>query len=274
MSSDGNIKKLREWLNSNPTIQELKSKAKELGLKVKRMMKKREVIKLMENYIKKQEKMNEMENKVKPSSNSSPSHPTPEKQKSIKNPEQEEIIIPETYNKDKLILMPVNPNWIHLYWDFSDDTRKILSNLPQGTRIFLRIYDVTYIEFNGNNAHRTYEIPVDIGIQKNYYLNVPMPNADYLAELGYVTRDGRFVAVLRSNLCRTPSNSPSQSTRERWLDIRKKRKIVTPSDGPVVKEVERIAGSIFKLEKEIYKTLSGKSSRWQLISILRSGRGI
>lgn len=274
MSRERNYEKLKKWLDSGPTIQELKSKAKDLGLKVKRMMKKREVIKLLENYIKKLEKLEKMQNETKASSASSASSNLGPSQKDQKTSEELTPEIPKTYEKDKLVLMPVNPNWIHAYWDFSKNTREILENLPDGSRIFLRIYDVTFIQFNGNNAHRTFEIPINLNIQKNYYFNVPMPNADYLAELGYVTKDGRFVTLFRSNVCKTPSNSPSQSSRERWMDIRKKRKIVTPSDGPVIKEVERIAGSIFGLEKEISKALSGHSFSWQLVSIFRSGRGL
>jgi len=271
MSGERNYEKLKKWLETGPTIQELKSKAKDLGLKVKRMMKKREVVKLFKNYIKKLEKLEKLQNESTASSASSTSKPSQERLRPSGESTPE---IPQTYEKDKLILMPVNPNWIHAYWDFSKSTREILENFPEGTRVFLRIYDVTFIQFNGNNAHRTFEIPINLNLQKNYYFNVPMPNADYLAELGYVTKDGRFVSLLKSNVCRTPSNSPSQSTRERWMDIRKKRKIVTPSDGPVIREVERIAGSVFGFEKEISKALSGHSLDWQLVSIFRSGRGI
>jgi len=271
MSSERNYKKLKQWLESGPTIQELKSKAKDLGLKVKRMMKKREVIKLFEKYLKSLEKLEEMENK---SLNSLPSSSSKSSQEEQKPPKESIPEIPQTYEKDKLVLMPVNPTWLHVYWDFSQNTKEIIKNLPKGTRFVLRIYDVTFIQFNGNNAHRTFEILINLEHQKNYYFNVPMPNADYLAELGFVTKDGRFMPLLRSNVCRTPSNSPSQSTRERWLDIRKQRKVVTPSDGPVIKEVERIAGSVFKLEREISKSLSGHSLDWQLVSFFRSGRGI
>ncbi|QTA37719.1 DUF4912 domain-containing protein [Thermosipho ferrireducens] len=268
MSKKNEVTQLKDWLNTNPTIQELKKMAKDLGLRVKRMMKKREVIKLFEQYIE------ELENREKsPSSSSSQIKPSYEKE--IKPLERKEITLPETYGKDKLILMPVNPNWIHIYWDFSIRTQKILSDLPYGSRTALRIYDVTYIRFDGNNAHRTFELIVDVRKTKNYYFNVPMPDANYLAELGYITKDRRFVPLLRSNVCKTPANSPSPSSRERWLDIRKKRKIVTPSQGPVIKEIEHVAGSMFGINREIiHQAVSGEGMLWQLISILRSGRGI
>lgn len=259
---DGNLEKLKKWLDSNPTIQELKSQARNLGLKVKRMMKKREVIKLIEGYI---DQMQELQEIQRPSSANSANNVKEDQE--IK--QEEDIKLPESYNKNKLVVLPVNPNWLHVYWDLSEKTSESLMNLPNGFRIVLRIYDVTFIDFNGNNAHRTFEISIDLRTMKNYYVNVPMPNADYLAELGYVSPDGEFHPIIRSNLCKTPPNSPSQSTRERWLDIRKKRKIVTPSDGVLVKEVETIPGSIFN-----NNPLSKEESIWQLFSRLRSGRGM
>lgn len=258
-----NLERLKEWLESNPTIQELKNQAKNLGLKVKRMMKKRDVIKLIENYISQAQQIQDLE---KPSSVTSQKESLNTQKNN--NDTKEDIILPETYNKDKLVLMPVNPNWIHAYWDFSKQTLNTLKNLPNGFRIVLRLYDVTFIEFNGNNAHRTFEISIDINSTRKYYINVPMPNADYLAELGYISPDGEFHSILRSNLCKTPPNSPSSSTRERWLDIRKKRKIVTPSDGVLVKEIETIPGSMFNAPQ------SKNELVWELFSRLRSGRGI
>ncbi|ABR30208.1 hypothetical protein SU69_01765 [Thermosipho melanesiensis] len=259
---DENVEKLKEWLSEKRTIQELKAMAKNLGLKVKRMMKKKEVIKLLESYIKQNEEIKKLE---RPSSSTSASDSIKKEDKLSK----EELYLPKSYNKNKLVLMPVNPNWLHAYWDYTKETFETLNKLPKEYRIVLRIYDVTFIEFTGNNAHRTFEIRITPNM-RNYYINVPIPNADYLAEIGYITPDGNFYSLIRSNVCKTPPNSPSNSTREKWLDLRKKRKIVTPSDGVLVKEVETIPGSIFKIEE-----IQNKSEQiWELFSKLRSGRGI
>ncbi|APT71891.1 hypothetical protein BG95_02790 [Thermosipho sp. 1063] len=255
--NDTNLEKLKNWLREERTIQELKATAKKLGLKVKRMMKKKEVTKLIENYIIQNEKIKTFER---------PSSATSATLQEKKETQEPEIDLPKSYNKNRLVLMPVNPNWIHAYWDFNYETLENIKKLPKEYKLVLRVYDVTFIEFNGKNAHRTFEIRLNIDM-KNYYINVPMPNADYLSEIGYITPDGSFYPLIRSNVCKTPPNSPSNSTRERWLDIRKKRKIVTPSEGILVKEVETIPGSLFKSE-------SKNELVWELFSRLRSGRGM
>ena len=113
---DGNIEKLKKWLDSNPTIQELKSQARILGLKVKRMMKKREVIKLIEGYINQMQELQEIQ---RPSSANSVNNV--KEDQDIK--QEKDIKLPESYNKNKLVVLPLNPNWLHVYCDLSDKTR-------------------------------------------------------------------------------------------------------------------------------------------------------
>lgn len=215
------------WLDTNPKIQDLKKFAKQLGVRLRKSMRKREVIRAIKDFLDKET----IETR---SSATSPDTKVEER----KVEEVKEL--PKTYNKDKLVLLPVNPNWLFAYWDMSSETRKIVENLKSGSSVVLRIHDVTYIIFDGKNAHRTFEAYVDVRYTNNYYINVPTPNADYLAELGYKTPYGEFVPLMRSNVVRTPSNSPSPSNRERWYDLRRKRKSVSPSKGIVIKPVERV----------------------------------
>ncbi|MGC9795738.1 DUF4912 domain-containing protein [Fervidobacterium riparium] len=260
------VQELEKWLSEERTIQELKSKAKELGLTVKKQMTKSDVRKLIERYVERVKAVQpEDTTSQRPSSaTSTVQQVTPTKAM----PAKEDISIPETYNKDRLVAMPVNPNWIHLYWDFSDANREFLKS-HQVRKVVLRVYDVTFIEFDGTNAHRTFEINVDINHMKNYYINVPMPGAHYLAEIGYYDQEGKYKFILRSNLCKTPVNSPSQSTRERWMDLRKRRRIVMPSSGMLTPVVERIGGSVQGLEHLFRISSVGSISFIQL-----SGKGM
>ncbi|MGC9771170.1 DUF4912 domain-containing protein [Fervidobacterium islandicum] len=259
------VKHLEEWLSQERTIQELKAKAKELGLAVKKQMTKNDVRKLIERYVERVKTVQPEEpSQSKPSSSTSSSG-----QPSLTSqPVREDISIPENYNKDKLVAMPVNPFWIHVYWDLSPANREFLRS-HEVRKVVLRVYDVTFIEFDGTNAHRTFEVNIDVSSLKNYYMNVPMPGAHYLAELGYYDSNGNYKHLFRSNLCRVPVNSPSQSTRERWLDLRKRRRIVMPSEGMLTPIVERIGGSIQGLE-HLFRISSAGS-----ISVIRlSGKGM
>ncbi len=255
------LRKLKEWLQEERTIQELKNMAKQLDLPVKKQMKKQEVRKLIERYIERAE--------IAVRSDVSSSLPSSGTFQEVKEqPKKEDISLPQTYQKDKLVMMPINPYWYYLYWDFSPSNSTFVQTIG---RIVLRVYDVTFIEFDGTNAHRTFEIPLSHGV-RNYYINLPMPGAHYLAEIGYYDESGQYRSLLRSNLCRGLVNSPSQSTRERWLDLRKHRRIVVPSVGMLTQIVERVPGSVQGIES-LFRISSVSSGNLWFTSFI-SGKGI
>ncbi len=222
-----------DWLQTNPTIQQLRKKAKELGIRIKRRMRKREILKILRD---------ELEKRLSQATER-PSSMTGVAEERKERIEKEEPELPKSYGKDKLVLMPVNPHWLHAYWDFSPETLEKIENLPAGSEIVLRLHDVTYIIFDGTNSHRTFEVGVDVRYTSNYYFNIPTSGADYLLELGYKTPDGRFVVLMRSNICKAPKDSPSNSTKERWIDLRTKKKRVSPAGDVLVKPVEKVLGS-------------------------------
>lgn len=216
---------LLRWLDSSPPIQELKKFAKSMGLRVRKAMKKRDVIRIIRERLEESERVS--------------STPIPFTTLSVSIPH---IELPKTYNKDKLVLMPVNPRLAFVYWDLSENTRNLLSQKVREGKAIIRLYDVSFVSFNGKNAHRTFEYRLDENTlnAKNFYFNVPSPKAVYLSEMGYLEGEV-FVSVLRSNLVRTPSDSPSSSSRERWIDLRSKRRWVSISKGSLIKPVEKLS---------------------------------
>ncbi|MCL4408251.1 MAG: DUF4912 domain-containing protein [Thermotogae bacterium] len=147
------------------------------------------------------------------------------------------ISLPVSYFKDKFCGLEVNPNWIHFYWDFSP---KNLEIIKEHSNLVLRVYDVTYIEFNGINAHRTFEMEIDEKMKK-YYVFVPQSGADYIAEIGY-KENNRFVPLLRSNLVSTPPSSAKIAQMELWMDLRSKRKFTEMSPSRKVLRIEKLVG--------------------------------
>jgi len=204
---------LEIFLSQNPTIQQAKALARKLGLKVKKRMKKNEVFKLLEDFAK--------------------SLASEKKHEPVQPREARENELPQSYGSDKLVLLSVNPNLVYAYWDLSDET---LSKLSRQKELVLRLYDVTYVVFDGTNAHRIFEAGVHLSMTRNYYFHVPMANADHVAELGFKV-EGNFVPVLRSNVAHTPSNTPSTSVRQRWC-IKGKRTVRVGE--PPLKPIERI----------------------------------
>lgn len=215
---------LLKWLESSPSIQELKKFAKSMGLRVKKAMKKRDVIRIIRERLEECEHVSSTS--VPFTTLSSNTH----------------VELPKTYNRDKLVLMPVNPHLAFVYWDLSENVRNTLLQKAKEGKAILRLYDVSFVMFNGKNAHRTFEHRLDENTlnAKNFYFHVPSSKAVYLSEMGYLEGE-EFVPVLRSNAAKVPSDSPSLSSRERWVDLRSRRRWVSVSRGSLVKPVEKLS---------------------------------
>ncbi|MEZ5581875.1 MAG: DUF4912 domain-containing protein [Candidatus Competibacteraceae bacterium] len=101
--------------------------------------------------------------------------------------------------QDFIVLNMVHPRLGHAYWfvqQKSVDALKLNAVFQQAERV-LRVYDVTDVDFDGNNAHRFF----DMDIQQwagNYYFDVDHTARTYLAEVGLRSRNGAFKALVRS----------------------------------------------------------------------------
>lgn len=230
--------KIISIINSNPQMAEVRKIASILGIKLKRNMKKIEIIHTIKEKLSIQTKSSQSpKNSVKTSFSSSSTKTSPfPKERESKRGSDKISELPETYNKDKLVCLPVNPHLIHIYWDFSAET---LEKLKEAKDIKLRVYDVTYIIFNGKNAHRTFEVGIDPTKIKNYYFNVPNARANYIAEIGY-KGSSEFIPVLRSNLVETPPNGPGNLEEEVWVDLKTLRKSKERSQGMILRPIEKL----------------------------------
>ncbi len=219
------ISEIMEIMESEPKIHELRKIAKRMGISFQRKIKKSELIIRVNREISKN-KFREVAELRNISS------------KGSENVDLSKEIIPEkipdlkqTYGKDKIVALPVNPEWIYFYWDFSNQTKNLLEEINEKKlKSVLRVYDVTYIIFNRNNAHKSwdYELNADT---RNYYINVPFADASYIAEIGYIDEKGEFIPVLRSNSVHTPPRNFSSRTEERWLELDSGYKFSQASEG-------------------------------------------
>ncbi|MFZ3588152.1 DUF4912 domain-containing protein [Bacillus sp. DJP31] len=120
---------------------------------------------------------------------------------------------PSSYNLDMMCAMVKNATTIYTYWELSSIKKSFLEHhfgqewsfLPK----FLKVYDVTSLVFNGQNAHFECEIPLPEMIN-NWFITELEPNRTYIADLGIKTDQGAFFTILRSNSIETPRNSPNQ----------------------------------------------------------------
>lgn len=139
--------------------------------------------------------------------------------------------LPFRYGVTELIALPVDPFMVYVYWEVTPEAiaaaRQALGAAWEGSAHVLRAYDVAWIEFDGTNAHHQFDLDVqgDVG---NWYVHLWSPEQTLLFEIGWRSRDGRFVAAARSNLVRTPRNAPGEGGEERWMTVKDGRIVTTP----------------------------------------------
>ncbi|MFB6364377.1 DUF4912 domain-containing protein [Paenibacillus elgii] len=118
--------------------------------------------------------------------------------------------LPDRYEKDLLHLMVRDAHTLFVYWEVGNRKRWLCSQhfecdwgvLPK----VLRVYDVTGVYFNGNNAHRHFDIETTPEADRWYIYGVSADTV-WTVDFGVYTIRRQFVPLLRSGAVRTPRDS-------------------------------------------------------------------
>lgn len=132
--------------------------------------------------------------------------------------------LPETYGNTEACLLPRDPNWMFIYWEITENSKKNICR-EHGQDVFekskhvIRVHDVTGIDgFNGNNSHGYFDIPIMLSA-RNWYINVQESGKSYCCEIGLVFPDGRFISIVRTNVVTLPTGRVSDITDEKWMAV-------------------------------------------------------
>ncbi|GMT41720.1 MAG: hypothetical protein IEMM0002_0131 [bacterium] len=126
---------------------------------------------------------------------------------------------PERYEDDRMVAFARDPFWLFSFWDINPETRRRVaerSGLNGSGGLSLRVYDITGIYFNGQNANSYFDIDVN-AIIGNWYVNVPRDGRVYCMEVGLKDASGGFFMLSRSNPVAVPRASVSDRIDEEWM---------------------------------------------------------
>ncbi len=143
--------------------------------------------------------------------------------------------VSDSYNETYMRAMPRDPEWLFVYWEISESTRKSLSG-KMGNAAFetskklLRLCDVTDIDYNGSNAQRYIDIEININAN-NWYVHVPESGRAYIVECGFLTSDGKFYLAVRSNVVNVPHYGLSAVQDQEWTTAGTDELIGMSADG-------------------------------------------
>ena len=131
---------------------------------------------------------------------------------------------PQNYGTSRLRLLVKDPLSIYAYWQLPQDLVRLLSGRLSkeeidSSRLVLRMYDVTLINFDGTNANSYFDTEVGFSTT-NWYIKLWLDNISYIAELGLLIKDGKFFALVRSNQAHTPRAGYSPRSEQIWMQVK------------------------------------------------------
>jgi hypothetical protein len=128
--------------------------------------------------------------------------------------------LPEGYGDNRVVLMVRDPYWAYAYWEINsrkvEEAKRGLKSEFDQSRLILRVYDVTGIDFDGTNAHSFFDIEVP-NLLGNWYVNLGRPNRSFCLDIGYRKPDGGIFVLSRSNRITSPRDRLSEVIDEEWM---------------------------------------------------------
>jgi Domain of unknown function (DUF4912) len=112
------------------------------------------------------------------------------------------VIMPRVPKRAVMGLPQNNEPRAYVYWDLPMPVRQT-AQAQGGQQLVLRVYDATNIDLDHQAAHsfRQYPIADD---DRDRVLSVPQGDRDYVAEIGYLTAEGRMLSLVRSTYAHVP----------------------------------------------------------------------
>ncbi len=125
--------------------------------------------------------------------------------------------LPYGYGEEKIALMVRDPYLVHAYWEVTPARlEREKAWFGWNSKLAVRIYDVTGVQFDGRNAlgYFDQEIYERIG---SWYFDLGRPTHSFLADVGLLSPDGRFLTLARSNYILMPRDGVSDVVDEEWM---------------------------------------------------------
>jgi hypothetical protein len=118
--------------------------------------------------------------------------------------------LPDLGEDDRLVLMAVDPYLVYAYWNLTAPrvaAAQALFGKDELEAHVLRFHDTTGMDFDGVNCGISFDVKIRLEAGK-WYVRLWSPERRYCADIGLRGKDGRLVALVRSNLIETPAAWP------------------------------------------------------------------
>ncbi len=138
-------------------------------------------------------------------------------------PEQEQLSkdayaeLPLGYGEERIALMIRDPYLAYVYWELpSSRIQREKSWFGWNGKLTVRIYDVTGVQFDGRNAIGYFDQEVNELIG-SWYFDLGRPTHSFVADIGLLSPEGRYLTLARSNYVVMPRDGVSDVVDEEWM---------------------------------------------------------
>lgn len=135
--------------------------------------------------------------------------------------------IPDRYQIDTIVLLPVNPEREYAYWEISDNkVNKFCSEHQITEPVFiLKLHSLTE-EADVELAS------IRVGRYGNWFFDIEAPEKTLWAEVGMLDTKGNFFSIVSSRKIKMPSNAISTVVdEETWMTVGEKIEEITKLSG-------------------------------------------
>jgi hypothetical protein len=125
--------------------------------------------------------------------------------------------LPKFYGSDRIVIMTRDPFVVHAYWEATPERlEREKAWFGWESKLCLRIYDITGVQFDGRNAIGYFDQEV-FERSGNWYFDLGRPSHSFCADLGLLSPAGRFLTLSRSNYITMPRDGASDVIDEEWM---------------------------------------------------------
>lgn len=124
--------------------------------------------------------------------------------------------LPHEYGEERITVLSRDPYTLFGYWEVRQERLDAERRAAGGDgKLCIRVYDVTGITFDGRNATSTFDQEVHDRVG-SWYFNLARPSHCFCADIGILSRDGRFRTITRSNMVSMPRDAVSDIVDQSW----------------------------------------------------------
>lgn len=130
----------------------------------------------------------------------------------------------EGHNKDRLVVMILDPFWLHAYWELNrrsiERARVAMNQHWHASRPILRLFEVLRDGSIVSARKIIRDIEIHGGVD-NWYIDVKDPPKTFQLEIGYLATGGKFFCLARSNVVTTPAAGKENTFDKNWSEVAK-----------------------------------------------------